>query len=293
MFLKPKHLFCISTRMILVTLATGNALKDLEVLFWSLEAWYKDTLPHVYLYTDDETSAQIPKYKGKLSVKKALNEYSGFNRQQMEKLPGKIYKTKWTDFMCEKINAIHWAFTDQHPDTEGVWFLDADICLFAKLPEIPSGSELALAPHYIRPGDEAKYGRYNGGFLWIGNQELLKVWADTTHTSRFFEQAALEDVAAAAKSLYVFSIQQNFGWWRLFQNTSRVDEIIAKFGLNRRGEGIGLTYEGIPLGSVHTHFFENNDLVTIKFNVFLKSLLEKLGKHPPAQDFLRFLRKPN
>lgn len=195
--------------------------------------------------------------------------------------------------MCEKINAVQWAFTEADPGPEGVWFLDADICLFGKLPEIPRGINIVLAPHYIRPGDEARYGRYNGGFLWMREPQLLKVWSEATHTSRFFEQAALEDVAAAAEKHDIFPIQQNFGWWRLYQSTLNPQEMASKFGFNRRGEGIGLTFEGKALGSVHTHFFEKKDPYTMEFNKFLQGLLEKMGKHPPAQEFLRFLRKAN
>jgi hypothetical protein len=275
----------------IVTLATGGALKDLQVLLTTIETWYGTSCPSVYLYTDDETASKLPFYKGKLYVKKALNDYTGLNRKQMERIQGKTYKTKWTDFMCEKINALRWAFQETDPGPEGVWFLDADICLFGKLPTVPVGCDLALAPHYIRPGDEAKYGRYNGGFLWMQDPRFLDIWSEATHTSRFFEQAALEALALAAKSLYEFPIQNNFGWWRLYQSVAPAEAMVKQFGFNRRSEGIGLTYAGDPLLSVHTHFYEKDDPFTKEFNSFLLGLLEKLGKHKPAQDFLRLVRR--
>jgi hypothetical protein len=277
--------------MIIVTLATGKALTDLKLLLTTLETWYGTSCPSVYLYTDDETAPKLQPYKGKLQLSKALNAYSGLNRQQMEKLPGSTYKTKWTDFMCEKINALRWAFQEADPGPEGIWFLDADICLLGKLPTVPVGSDLALAPHFIRPGDEAKYGRYNGGFLWIREPALLDVWAQATHGSRFFEQSALEDVAAAAKNLYEFPIQNNFGWWRMYQSLATPEEMVKQFGLNRRSENIGLTFAGQPLLSIHTHFNEKQDPYTMEFNKFILALIEKLGKHPPAQEFLRVVRK--
>jgi hypothetical protein len=209
----------------------------------------------------------------------------------MEKIPGTTYTTKWTDFMCEKINALRWAFHEAESGAEGLWFLDADICLLGKLPRLPETCELALAPHYIRGADEAKYGRYNGGFLWMREPRFLDIWASATHTSRFFEQAALEDVATAAKSLYEFPIQHNFGWWRMFQSSVTPDLMVRKFGYNRRGEGTGILFEQTPLYSVHTHFHETSDPYTLEFNRFVITLLEKLGKHPPAIDFLRALRK--
>lgn len=277
--------------MSVVTLATGKSIQDLKVLLSTLETWYGTSPPSVYLYTDDASVASLPTYKGKLHIQTALNEYTGLNRQQMENIAGLTYKTKWTDFMCEKINAMRWAFGEANHGPEGLWFLDADICLFNKLPPMPVTTDLALAPHYIRSGDEAKYGRYNGGFLWMRDPQFLEIWAESTHTSRFFEQAALESVAATARSLYEFPIQSNFGWWRMFQSERTTETMVREFGFRRGGEGIGLTFQGHPLASVHTHFFEKNDPYTIEFNKFLLALLEKLGKYPPANEFLRVLRK--
>ena len=282
----------VASRMSIVTLATGKALEDLRILLVSLESAYSGSYPTVFLYTDEQTAHKLPAYKGTLHIQKdALNSYTGLNRQQMEKIPGSTYKTKWTDFMCEKINAMRWAFREADPGQEGIWFLDADICLFGKLPSLPVGCDLALAPHYIRAGDEAKYGRFNGGFLWVREPRLLDVWAEATHTSRFYEQAALETVAAAATSLYEFPIQNNFGWWRLFQSVQSPQQLVPLFGFNRRAEGVGLTFEGAPLLSVHTHFHEKSDPYTLEFNTFILALLEKLGKHPPAAELLRTLRR--
>jgi hypothetical protein len=278
--------------MKIVTLATGGALKDLCLLLKTLELWYAGRKePEVFLYTDDTTAEQVPAYKGTLHLKKALNAYTGLNRQQMESMKGKIYNSLWTDFMCEKISALRWAFAEADPGAEGLWFLDADICLFGPLPSVPGGCDVGLAPHLIRPGDEAKYGRFNGGFLWIREPRLLDVWAQATHSSRFFEQAALETVAAECQSLYEFPIQNNFGWWRMFQSLESAESMVTKFGFNRRGTGIGLTFDGSALLSVHTHFWEQKDPFTKEFNRFILGLLEKLGKHPPAQEFLRFVRR--
>lgn len=277
--------------MSIVTLATGKSVEDLKVLLMSLETWYGTSPPSVYLFTDASTVPSLPKYKGAFHIKTALNSYTGLNRQQMEQIAGTTYKTKWTDFMCEKINALRWAFQEADPGAEGLWFLDADICLLNKLPSLPEGCDLALAPHYIRSSDEAKYGRYNGGFLWMREPTFLDRWAQATLTSRFFEQAALEDVAAIAKSLYEFPIQHNFGWWRMFQSTATADMMVRKFGYNRRANGVGVTFEQQPLCSVHTHFYEKSDPYTMEFNRFFFTLLEKLGKHPPAYEFLRTLRK--
>jgi hypothetical protein len=277
--------------MPIVTLATGaNAVKDLRFLLWSLEQVYKDACPDIFIYTDTDTSKLIPSYKGNCYLRIALDTYTGLNRQKMEQMKGQRFKTKWTDFMCEKITALQWAF--EHTQTnQGLWFLDADIMLFDKLPELPEEADVALAPHYICSNDEGKYGRYNGGFLWLRGPEMLSVWLDATHTSRFFEQAALEAVGAAAKNLYEIPIQHNFGWWRMWQSHQNPDEISKRFGYGRNLSGIGLTFDGKPLASIHTHWYEKNDPATYRFNEFIKARLQKIHTHKPAADFLQYIRK--
>lgn len=277
--------------MILVTLATGPyAVQDLKYLFWSIEHVYAPDYPDLYIYTDTDTSKVIPSYKGNCQMRIALDAYSGLNRKQMEQIRGVQFPTKWTEFMCEKISAMRYAF-EMSQTTEGIWFLDADITLFDKLPTFPEDTEVALAPHSIRPGDEAKFGRYNGGFLWIKNQRLLDVWWTATKTSRFYEQAALEEVARASQHLVEIPIQHNFGWWRLWQGIESSEKIMSRFGFSRNTSGIGLSYDGKPLGSVHTHWYEKNDIATFQFNEFLVSRLQKLGNHKPAAAFLKVLRK--
>ena len=280
--------------MIIVTLSTGAyALKDIKCLLWSIEQVYKNDLPDVFIYTDTDTSKLIPKYNGNLTMKIALDFYGGMNRQEMERMPGRIFKTKWTDFMCEKISALRYAF-DQTETKTGCWFLDADIMLFDKLPTVPETAEVALAPHYIRVQDEAKYGRYNGGFLWIKDQKYLDIWLEATLTSRFYEQAALEEVAkAAGEKLFEIPIQHNFGWWRLWQSSTSSEMIAKRFGFGRNQSGIGILFDGKPLASIHTHWYEQNDQATKKFNDFILNFLKKIPNHKPASEYNNFLRKAN
>jgi hypothetical protein len=279
----------------IVTIATGdNALRDFKVLVESTTLVYEmegQSLPAFYVYTNRQTAERIRdlQYKGVLRTNECLNAYQAMTRKQMEKMPGIRYKTLWTDFMAEKINAMRWAFSERL-GSDGIWFLDADICLLAPLPTIEQGIDLALSPHWIRAADEAKYGRFNGGFLWMQNPAYLDIWEKATTNSRFFEQAALEDVGTASQYLQLFPQQVNFGWWRLWQSPRPVPEMQGKFGFNRTKVGVGLTFEGEVLQSVHTHFYEKEDPYTMGFNQFLVGLLEKLGRHKPAQELLRIIR---
>jgi len=275
---------------VITTIVTGDgALKDFRVLLFTLEQYYKDP-PTVYVFTNSATVWKNVMYKGVLNIKETLNDYQNLSRAQLERLPGQRFKTRWTDFMCEKISALRFAFKE-HSGSEGVWFLDADITLLGPLPLLPADCDLGLSPHYIRPQDEAKYGRYNGGFVWMRDPKFLDVWEEATKTSRFYEQAALETVATRAEHLHEFPIQVNFGWWRLWQSIEDSSVIQSQLGFNRNGGGIGLTFRGAALGSLHTHWGEKTDYHTATFNKLILKFMEILGKHKPAADFRAMIRK--
>jgi hypothetical protein len=175
----------------------------------------------------------------------------------------------------------------EHP--EGAWFLDADICLFSALPAIPEGKKIALSPHMIRVGDERRFGTYNAGMVWVRDPTLLDKWKGATHSSRFYEQAALEDVAreVAPEELYVLPIQHNFGWWRLDQSADPPPMIQKRLGYKRGLGNVGLSFDGEVLCSIHTHWKD-----AIPFNQWIRGALEVVARsHPPAKQFLGHLKR--
>ncbi len=302
---------------VIATLATIGALPDLRNLLFSLQLFQPAAPPRVYLYCDEPVATAVRSssalgfsYKGDIITNTtALARYSGLNRQQMEQRPGQRFPSLWFDFMAEKISLLKWAFaeegeaaadlgvmvTDANP---GILFCDADICFFAPLPSIPARAHVALSPHDIRAADEARYGRYNGGFAWLSHSRYADAWlAACDAGQRFYEQSALEDVAAVARAvrpsaLYEFPRTQNYGWWRLWQGEKSSDVLLQEWSMNRRVQpaSSGIVVEGEPLGSVHTHFAETRDMATIKFNDVVKSWLRKLERgHEPARKLLHFL----
>jgi len=278
--------------MAVVTLATGEkAQQECMLLLFTLEQ-YTRPLPIVYIFTDSVTAVGLKAkahYKGDLRIRETMNAYTGLDRKKMEKMPGVKYPNMFSDYTCEKIGAMRTAFKET---AGGVWFLDADICLFGPLPHVPISAEVALSPHLIREGDEARFGRFNAGFMWFGKESLFDVWETASYSSRFFEQAALEDVAAVAgAAAYEFPIQNNFGWWRMWQSEEGSSFIQGQFGYNRNAGHIGLTYAGKPLGSVHTHWAEKEDYYISNFNKFILDKLSKLGKHGPYLEFMHALRQ--
>ena len=290
----------------IATIATGaDAILDLKTLLFSLDLFYSAatataaTAPKVALYilTDSISepniraikTAQQGKNRCEIHTRTTLDSYKDAGgRKGMEARTGRIYDSLWKDFMMEKACAMEWAL-ESAVGAQGVWFLDADICLFSRLPELPTDCDVALSPHHIRTGDERLYGRYNGGFLWISREAAvptLATWRGATHSSRFFEQAALEEVAKGASALHEFVIQHNFGWWRLGQSSDPPDAIRRRFGYRRTAGTAGLTFDGAALGSIHTHLWETSD-----FNAHILKCLEVVkGSHGEAKKLYEHIK---
>jgi hypothetical protein len=256
----------------IATLATGTAVEDLRILLASLEI-FNVKPPTVYLYCDSIVANKVPsfKYSGEIVMNVALNEYTGLNRAKMETLPGKKYSSLFFEFMMEKLALLRWAFKEQ-PD---LMFCDADICFLGPLPTIPEGATLALSQHMIRQRDEARFGRYNGGFMWLSSVAQVDRWEAACADSRFFEQAALEKLPVEGDGFYSFPVTQNYGWWRLWQSSETPAHTLSKWSIGHVPNYAGILVGGAALGSVHTHFYEKRDDATRLFNEIIIDRLKK------------------
>ena len=301
---------------ILATLATKDAIGDLTILLstvqlWSLEAT-KGSLeatkgspaapPTVYVFGDDAVCEYLrtSPFAPYVRTNNTLAPYTRYTRKEMEILPGKRSFSLWQDFMMEKITLLEWVFQSDPAGavSNGVLFCDADICFLGPLPQIPSSVSVALSPHAIRKSDEARFGQYNGGFLWLREPAYLEVWREACASSRYFEQAALEDVAAAAlasqgsNALYEFPITQNYGWWRLFQGEQPAKVVKQAWTMHTEKApwSAGILITGSPLGSIHTHWYETRDAATVTYNTWVYDWLRRLAPiHPPAKALLDIL----
>jgi hypothetical protein len=269
----------------IATLATGSAISDLTLFLFTLELWNASP-PPVYLLCDSAIASKKFNYKGTIHIQKGLDSYSGLTRAQMERTSGKT-QNQWTYFMLEKTTLLEWALSEQ----PNVLFCDCDICFMGPIFEIPEGATLAVSQHMIRPQDEARFGTYNGGMIWVSQQAQIDLWRTATKTSRFFEQAAIEDVAAATPkaSLYQIPRQENYGWWRLWQGIKPANELFAEWSIRSRYNNSGIMIGNQPLGSIHTHFGEVRDAATTEYNKWVLNWLSKLTMHPPAQQLLGFI----
>jgi hypothetical protein len=271
--------------MRLCTLATGGAIRDIKVLFETLRIFQKE-LPEIYILTDEATRVAISELKypaEKLHFSVALERYKGLGRKEMEALPGTQFPTLWCDFMAEKCTLLE--FAGPGP----VLFVDADICLLGPLPPPPpAGCKLGLSPHMIRKRDTDRFGYYNGGFLWTSEPaRTAALWRTATATSRFYEQAALEDVwaAYADDERFEFGKEHNFGWWRMFQSECGFEAEQAQWTLSRKA---GILVNMIPLASVHTHWYEKSDQATLFFNKIVLTYLKKITSNAR---FVKFIER--
>ena len=165
----------------------------------------------------------------------------------------------------------------------------------APLPTIPEGKGIALSPHMIMERDEKRFGKYNGGFAWFSTESYLDIWWNACATARYYEQSALEDVAAKAAekgALYEFPKTTNYGWWRLWQGVASPEQLLSEWSINRaKSQGAsGICINGAPLGSIHTHF-RTQDMATKQFNAIVIERLKRLAPYyVPSRKLLAILQ---
>lgn len=248
----------------LALLVNENAEDDFRIFLATLEHMNVN-LPTLYIYTTS-TFPDI-NYKGKLVINTCLDIYANLTRKKMESMPSQQGLTNFFhDFTVEKCSLMKWAI-EEHGN--GVLFCDADICWLGPLPSIPKGTSLGLSPHNIRPEDEKKFGKFNAGFIYMSDLEIVDKWLMESLVSDFFEQLALDEVAKAY-SYYTFGFHINYGWWRMFQGSVSSEQ--------RKAEWIDLKVKGKPLVCIHTHW-KTNDKMTQEFNSWVFSKIKHMKEY--------------
>lgn len=271
------------------TLSTVNAIHDLKVFLFTLDL-FNVVKPTVYLLCDTKTAdllANETLYSGPLHISTGLDRYGEVSRKKMIGRQGTVYKTLWEDFMMEKAAVIEQALAVE----PAVFFFDSDICFMGPLPQIPATAKVAVSPHMIKPRDEERFGKFNAGFMWTNDKRVPNMWRHESHTSRFFDQAALEDIVNnfQPENVYEFPKQNNYGWWRMYQSTEPSSSQQKHWSITRTAETAGISVDGHQLLSIHTHWSETVDLTTRHFNFFVYNFLIRLGEHPHAKALCNFL----
>jgi len=273
------------------TLATNLSIGDLKVFLATL-ALFNSSKPTVYLLCDTQTKETIVKADlyDKIVYSTELDQYSGKSRISMERTSGLRYKTRWEDFMMEKASVLEQAFT---AGEKRVFFFDSDICFMGPLPVLPPTVRLGLCRHMIKLQDEARYGTYNAGFVYTTDPNMPQLWRSASTRSRYYDQAALEEVEQnySAGEILHLPMQNNYGWWRMFQGSESSQIILSRWSMNPAPMTSGITIMGEPLLSIHTHWGETDINPTSMFNKYVYRWLCQLKSHPPAAALLKILHQ--
>jgi hypothetical protein len=245
------------------SIATKNCKDELIILLKSLEIHHPNT--NIYIMTDTETKHCIKQINFKpgfnIIIKNNLDKYSSYTRTEMVEL--KI----WNEFQMKKADVIYFALENE----KDTLFLDSDILILGKIKCIDKTKNLGVSPHYIKKSETDKYGYYNGGVLWTNKKSIRDKWYKYAEKSRYFDQAAIEDLVKDPKyKHFEFGEEYNVGWWRLSKSNETPNTILTYFTYDVISQKI--YYKDKKIKFVHTHF--NNGLQMYKlFNDIIKYLL--------------------
>lgn len=202
---------------------------------------------HVYISTDTNTYEWYLDHARALSRRLNLHWTLALDRYNMSM--GREAMTAagmYKEFLMEKAAIMEIALT-HHNDTI---LLDADFVLLEPV-YIPAGRgyQLGVSPHFIPATEATKYGVYNAGMLWSNQYSIGKAWRATTKTSRYFEQAAIEDLIKEYR-YFEFGPEHNLGYWRAVHD---VDAGRFYKGLKLDLHTQKVTLNNQRVASVHSH----------------------------------------
>ncbi len=243
-------------------ISTFNCIDELIGMLLSLSIHHNNS--KVYGLVDSNTYNLlinfIPKIQLQLFLRITLNKYSNKNRNIM------VQEKIWDEFQMQKANVIKYALENER-DT---MFLDSDILFLNSINCIDKTKELGLSPHYVKKSNTDEVGYYNGGCLWTKNINVPHDWIKFTKTSRYHDQASIEDLAKKY-SYFEFGKEINFMPWRILLVNDQ-KEVVNSININNNQLNIGSK----PLVFLHTHF---NDQRFIKINNIFINYLIKLKRY--------------
>ena len=243
-------------------ITTYNSCHELIGMLMSLSLQHPGS--NVYGFVDLESlnalNSMNPKIKLNLYLNTCLNKYSNKNRQNM------VIEGIWDEFQMQKAEVIKYALKTEN-DT---MFLDSDILFFNPINIIDKTKEIGVSPHFTKKSNTDEVGYYNGGCLWTKNKNVPDDWIEFTKTSRYHDQASIEDLAKKY-SYQEFGEEINYMPWRIIVG-EKIDLEVKKISIG--DEDICINSK--PLVFLHTHF---KDPRFIQINNIFINALKKLKKH--------------
>ena len=258
------------------TICTKTCKQELVGFLLSLSVHHPNASCHVMCDTETKKFLDILTPQPKLNLKwyVTLDKYSKHNRQEMCKL--KI----WDEFQMMKAEVIRKAL-EVEKDT---LFLDSDIVIFDKIDGIDHSKQIGVSPQFIQKKNVDQVGYYNGGVLWTNQKSLPDNWIKYTKTSRYHDQASVEDLAKIYPK-FEFGENYNLQTWRfmlgLEPRNKIMNSIVAKPNLGK------VFYKDKPLKFYHTHF--NSP----QFKIFNDYIISKLQEASCYRELLCISRLIN
>lgn len=241
------------------TMCTSNCAYELIGLLLSLSIFHPNA--KVYILTDTKTKEIIsnltPSPRLDIIFYSELDKYDGMNRAIMEK------KGIWSDFQMSKATIINYALQT----SSDTLLLDSDIIITDTIDDIDISKDIGISPHYMRKDITDKYGYYNGGMLWTKNENVPDKWIEFTKTSRYFDQASIEDLAKTFTH-FEFGDNYNVQAWRMQLSNEGEHNFVTNVTFKQDK----VYYKSKPLKFIHTHFLDN------RFNKFNNLLIEHFKK---------------
>ena len=223
------------------TMCTNSCKQELVGFLLSLSIHHPNAT--VFIVSDSLTKQYIEQLtpSPRLDVRWyiTLDKYTHKNRQMMEK------EGSWADFQMAKAHVIGVALEDMS-DT---MFLDSDTIICNTLYVEDPSKQLGVSPQFITDEYVKKTGYYNGGFLWTNQKSLPDRWIHYTKTSRYYDQASIEDLTKEY-TYFEFAEEYNLQTWRFLLGVEP-GHVVASHIENRDGV---LYYKDTPLRFIHTHF---------------------------------------
>ena len=242
------------------SLATYGCHREMFGLLLSISLYHKNTT--VYCLVDTKTKEYIINSTPKIDLNIVwivlLDEYTGLDRSAMEA------QGVWADFQMQKAMIISEALQNE----DDTLFLDSDILLLDTIEDVDKSKQLGVSPHYISKSRTDIFGYYNGGMLWTNQKSLKNDWIEFTKTSRYFDQASIEDLVEKYDA-FQFGENYNFSWWRITQSDDSPQNVINNLSILDDKQ---LCYKKKSLKFIHTHFNETRQDVKLFNDVILKCL---------------------
>ena len=252
------------------TLCTYDCMQELMGFLFSLSIHHRNEI--VYVICDSKTKDKYDymSFKPELDLRwfVQLDEYTKYNRSQMEQLG------IWSDFQMYKSTVLDLAL-EEVPDC---LFLDCDIIITDVIDGVDNTKELGVSPGFVKKEISDKYGYYNGGMLWTKNKKVPEKWREFTKSSRYFDQASIEDLHSYyARNNMVFEFNENYNVqsWRFICGTESAETLLDYIKPNPEQRKV--LYKDLPLKFIHTHFNKDSfkKLNDIFIDIFKKAKMFK------------------